>query len=69
MENAVQQQVLKLMNESGQMNKNLHAYKTLLSTTMASLQITDFIVEAADRYLVANAMMLNQSAAFDWHGY
>ena len=32
---------------------------------MTSLQITDFIVEAADRYLVANAMMLDQSAAFD----
>ena len=33
--------------------------------TTAALQITDFLVESADRGMVPNAMFINQSAAFD----
>ena len=65
MERAVQLQVLRYMNESNPLNKNLHGYRKLYSTTTVMLQMMDFTMEAADNKLIANAMMIDQSAAFD----
>ena len=65
MERTVQTQIIGFMDQSRQWNKNLHAYRALHSTTTASLQITDFLVESADRGMVPNAMFIDQSAAFD----
>ena len=65
MEKLVQKQVNKFMNDTKQWNKNLHAYRQMHNTTTADLQLTDYIVEAADKGLVANALMIDQSAAFN----
>ena len=68
MEKAIQSQVLKFMNDTGQFNKNLHAYRSLHSMTTAALQLSDFMMEAADQGLIANAMMIDQSSAFSCVG-
>ena len=65
MEKAVHLQVFNYMDSTNQLNKNLHGYKTLQSTMTAMIQLTDFIGEAADANLISNAMMIDQSAAFD----
>ena len=65
MEKAVQMQVLEYLENSNQLNKNLHGYKSLHSTTTTMIQLTDFIGEAADDKLISNVMMVDQSAAFD----
>ena len=56
---------MEYMESSGQWNKNLHAYRTLHSTTTAVLQITDFIMESVDNGHVPNAMFIDMSAVFD----
>ena len=61
----MQLQVLDFMDKSNQLNKNLHGYKSLHSTTTTMIQLTYFIGEAADAKLISNAMMVDQSAAFD----
>ena len=61
----IQTQVIHFMEESRQFNKNLHAYRQLVNTTTALLQLTDFSIEAADNSLIPQLMMLDQSAAFD----
>ena len=65
MEHAIQKQILNYMDESKQWNKNLHGYRELHSTTTTLLQVTDFINEAADEGQISNAMLIDQSAAFD----
>ena len=65
MEKAVQVQTMKFMENMKQWNKNLHAYRRLHSSTTAALQLTDYMIEAADNGMVANAQMVDQSAAFD----
>ena len=65
MERSIQSQVLEYMNETGQFNQNLHAYRSLHSTTTAAMQLTDFTAEAADHHMIANAMLIDQSSAFD----
>ena len=69
MEKYIQSQVLKFMEESKQFNKNLHAYRKLVSTTTALLHLTDFSMEAAGQGLITQIMMLDQSAAFDSVNY
>ena len=64
-ERAIQRQVVKFMETSGQINTNTHAYRQLHSTTTAAIQITDFISGAADRRKISNLMMIDQSSAFD----
>ena len=57
------------MEESKQFNKNIHAYRKLVSTTAALLHLTDFSMEAAGQGLITQIMMLDQSAAFDSVNY
>ena len=64
-ERVIQNQVLRYMNDTKQLNKNLHAYRNLYSTTTAALQLTDFTCESADKGMIAQALLLDQSAAFD----
>ena len=65
MEKAVQNQVLKFLEDTNQLNKNLHGYRELHSTTTMLLQLTDFISDSADDGMIANAMFVDQSAVFD----
>ena len=65
MERVIQKQVLNFMDTTGQFNRNLHAYRQISSTTTAALQITDYTMEAADLGMIPQAMLLDQSAAFD----
>ena len=65
MEKAIQMQLMQYMEESKQFNRNLHAYRNLVNTTTALLQLTDYSIEAADSGLITQIMMLDQSAAFD----
>ena len=45
MEMTMQQQVLKFMENSGQFNKkNIHAYRSIHSTTTVALQLTDYMI-------------------------
>ena len=64
-EKLVQKQVNEYMTSTKQWNINLHAYKKMHNTTTAILQMTEFVSDAADKGLVANALMIDQSAAFD----
>ena len=64
-ERIIQKQVMTYMMNTRQLNRNLHAYRNLFSTTTAALQLTDFTCEAADNGLIAQALLLDQSAAFN----
>ena len=64
-ERAVQRQVVRFMESSGQLNTNTHAYRQLHSTTTAAIQITDFIANSADKKNITNLMMIDQSSTFD----
>ena len=65
MEKTIQKQLINFMETTEQTNKNSHAYKTMHSTITALMQITDYVAEAADRNLVANLMIIDQSAALE----
>ena len=64
-ERVIQRQITEYMEETGQFNVNLHAYRNLHSTTTAALQMTNFIAEAADNHNITNAIIVDQSSAFD----
>ena len=64
-ERAVQRQVVQFMESSNQLNTNTHAYRKLHSTTTAVIQLTDYLMEAADDKKISNVMQIDQSAAFD----
>ena len=64
-ERAVQRQVVKFMETSKQLNSNMHAYRKMYNTTTAVLQITDYIITAAENKRISNVMLIDQSAAFD----
>ena len=64
-EKSVQEQLLTYMETSKQLNRNLHGYRTLHSTTTAALQLTEFTAEAADDRKISTMLFLDQSAAFD----
>ena len=68
-ERQVQKQVLKYMEESGQLNKNGHAYRKCLGTTTALLDINDDINTAADERRIGELMTIDQSAAFECVNY
>ena len=65
LERAIQSQIMEFMETTKQWNKNLHAYRSLHSTTTAALQLTEYTMDAADKGLVPNVMYIDQSAVFD----
>ena len=65
MERLAVTQIVDFMEETEQLNHNLHAYKAMFSTTTAILNITDSIAAAADGRKIAATLLLDQSAAFD----
>ena len=64
-ESQIQVQLLKFMEDTGQINPNTHAYRTLHGTTTAMLEISEELFEAADRKDIASIMTIDQTAAFD----
>ena len=64
-EKAVQEQLLVFLEETNQLNLNLHAYRQDMNTTTAMIQISDTILEATDKNLVTTLVTVDESAAFD----
>ena len=64
-EKAVQEQLLTFLEETNQLNLNLHAYRKDTNTTTAMIQISDTILEATDKNLVTTLVTVDESAAFD----
>ena len=64
-EKAVQEQLLNFLEETNQLNQNLHANRKDTNTTTAMIQISDTILKATDRNLVTTLVTVDESAAFD----
>ena len=64
-ERLVKNQVMDFMERTGQLNSNCHAYRKLLGTVTALLEVNDDIYEAADDHKIAVTMTIDQSSAFD----
>ena len=64
-EKAVQEQLLSFLEDTNQLNLNLHAYRKDTNTTTAMIQISDTILEATDKNLVTTLVTIDESAAFD----
>ena len=64
-EKVVQQQLLKFMESTGQLNSNHHAYRSNHSTTSAVLQMSDSILQATDQNLITTLVTVDKSVAFD----
>ena len=65
MERAVQNQVVKFMVDTGQLNLNHNAYLKNRSTTTTVLQLLDQIYEATDDNLISTLMTVDESNAFE----
>ena len=61
----VQSQLLSHLESTNQIHQNHHAYRELLSTTTAMIQVMDYITEATDRNEITATISVDQSAAFD----
>ena len=57
--------IITYMESSGQLNHNLHGYRTSDSTTTALLQLSDTILQATDSNLIVTLITVDKSAAFD----
>ena len=64
-ERQVHTQMMKFMESTNQLNKNCHAYRKLLGTASAMIEVNDDIYEAADARKIAELMTIDQSSAFD----
>ena len=64
-ERAIQIQLSKFMEESGQISHNSHAYRKHHSTTTAMLQMSDLIFTATDQNLITVLTTIDESSAFD----
>ena len=64
-ERVIQKQLAKYLENSQQLNINLHAYRPRHSTTTATAQLTDSLFEATDNNLISTMLSVDQSAAFD----
>ena len=64
-EHVIQYQIMRHMNNNHMWNRNNNAYRGDHSTTTALIQLTDLMLESADRREVGNITAIDQSAAFD----
>ena len=64
-ERAAQQQLLKFMEETCQLNPSSHAYRQHLSTTTTLAEILDILYQGAEDRKLASVMAIDQSSAFD----
>ena len=64
-ERAVQGQILKYLEETGQISNNHHAYRMKYSTTMTLIQIMDAVADATHKNLITASISIDLSAAFD----
>ena len=64
-ERAAQQQLLKFMEDTNQMNESNHAYRRNMSTTTTLAEILDEIYQGVEDKKISSLMAVDQSAAFD----
>ena len=64
-ERAAQQQMLRFLDNTNQLNNNSNAYRKGYNTTTALHQITDRIHEATDINTIANVMTIDESSTLD----
>ena len=64
-ERAVQHQLINFMDQTSQLNRNHHAYRTHHSTITAVIQMTDRIFKATDNNLITTLLTIDESSAFD----
>ena len=64
-ERVAQQQLMKFLEESEQINPSSHAYRKYYSTTTTLQEITDELYQGAEDKKITSIMTIDQSAAFD----
>ena len=64
-ERALQKQILEFMEESGQINPDIHSYRKHHSTVTAMLQLSDAIFSGCNLKNITTLVTLDKSAAFD----
>ena len=64
-ERVFQSQLLKYLENTGQISSKHHAYRNKCSTTTTLIQIMDYIAEGVDDNLITSTLSVDQSAAFD----
>ena len=64
-ERAAQQQLLKFLEKTGQINKSNHAYRKCLSTTTTLMEVMDEIYQGVEDKKFTEIMTVDQSSAFD----
>ena len=64
-ERSAQQQILKFLEQTKQLNASNHAYRTNLSTTTTLAEILDQTYENTESRKISNIMAIDSSAAFD----
>ena len=64
-EKVIHSQIIRFMDESNQLNHNLHGYRTHYSTSTAMLQISDAILRTVDANKISTIVTIDESSAFD----
>ena len=64
-ERCAQQQLVKFLEETNQLNKSNHAYCQNLSTTMTLMEVMDEIYMSTEEKKMTSVMQIDQSAAFN----
>ena len=64
-ERLLQSQILKFMEDSGQLNTNIHSYRKNHSTVTSMLQLSEVMFRGCENKKITTLITLDQSAAFD----
>ena len=64
-EKAAQLQLLGHLENTDQIHRDHHAYRSKLNTTSALLQITDMLYKTTDKNRITSSMTMDMTAAFD----
>ena len=64
-ERTAQQQLLKYLEDTGQLNSSNHAYRKNMSTTTTLMEILDELYQGAEDKEISSMMTVDQSSAFD----
>ena len=65
LEKVIQQQMINFLDNTNQLNRNHHLYRSHHSTTTALLQLTNKLYKATDRNLISTLLTIDESAAFE----
>ena len=64
-ERTAQQQLLKFLEDTNQLNGSNHAYRNSLSTTTTLVEIIDEIFQGVEERKKASLLLIDQSSVFD----